>query len=280
MTVLLPRTIAEACAAVASHPNAHLLSGGTDLMVEVNSGRRRPQRVIALSGIEELREWSSEDGDITIGAGVTFARLASGELASLFPALAMAARTVGSSQIRNAATIGGNIGTSSPAGDSLPVLAALEARIVLQSSAGVREVPIADFCVGPKRTDRHPDELITALRIRPTDGPQEFCKLGTRQAMAISIASVAVIADRAKRNVRVGLGAVGPVPLRAREAEAFAAENIDWATGQALDPQIHARFGSLVAEASHPIDDHRSSLAYRRHAVGVLATRALRRMFP
>ena len=249
-------------------------------MVEVNSGRRRPQQVIALSGIDELREWANHDGDITIGAGVTFARLATGELATLFPALAMAARTVGSSQIRNAATIGGNLGTGSPAGDSLPVLAALEARIVLQSSAGIREVPIADFCVGPKRTDRHPDELITALRIRHIDGPQEFCKLGTRQAMVISIASVAVVADRSARNVRVGLGAVGPVPLRAPEAEAFAAKNIDWATEQALDPQILGRFGSLVADSSRPIDDHRSSLAYRRHAVGVLATRALRRMFP
>ncbi len=280
MTVLSPRTLAEACSAAASNPNADLLAGGTDLMVEVNSGHRRPTDVISLGAIAELREWSIGEDRITIGAGVTFAKIASGELATAAPALAMAARTVGSPQIRNAATLGGNLGTGSPAGDSLPVLAALNASVVLTSVHGQREIPLSEFCVGPKRTDRQPGELITAVRIDRLNGPQEFCKLGTRQAMVISVVSVAVVADTSSTSVRVGLGAVGPVPLRAPEAEAFAAEAINWSGQTSVDTETCRRFAELVRDAARPIDDHRSTAEYRRHATGVLAARALRRIFP
>jgi len=280
VTVLSPRTLAEACSAAAEHPSADLLAGGTDLMVEVNSGHRRPSDVIALGAIAELREWSISDDRITIGSGVTFATIAKSELATLAPALAMAARTVGSPQIRNAATIGGNLGTGSPAGDSLPVLAALNATVVLKSVDGEREIPLTEFCVGPKRTGRQPGELITAVRIDRLTGPQEFCKLGTRQAMVISVVSVAVVTDLPTQSVRVGLGAVGPVPLRAPEAEAFAAAVIDWSSAQPIDTATCNRFGELVRDAARPIDDHRSTAEYRRHAAGVLASRALRRIFP
>ena len=280
MTVLSPRTLAEACSAAAEHPSADLLAGGTDLMVEVNSGHRRPSDVIALGAIAELREWSISDDRITIGSGVTFATIAKSELATHAPALAMAARTVGSPQIRNAATIGGNLGTGSPAGDSLPVLAALNATVVVKSVDGEREIPLTEFCVGPKRTGRQPGELITAVRIDRLTGPQEFCKLGTRQAMVISVVSVAVVTDLPTQSVRVGLGAVGPVPLRAPEAEAFAAAVIDWSSAQPIDTATCNRFGELVRDAARPIDDHRSTAEYRRHAAGVLASRALRRIFP
>ena len=201
MPILLPTTVDEACRAAADHPEADFVAGGTDLMVLVNGGHRRPTEVISLAGVADLRTWSIGDDDLTIGAGVTFASIASGPLGEALPALAMAARTVGSPQIRNAATIGGNLGTGSPAGDSLPVLAALDARVVLRSVDGEREVPLDRFCVGPKRTDRRPGELISAVRIARTDGPQEFCKLGTRQAMVISVASVAVVVDRRTRSV-------------------------------------------------------------------------------
>ncbi len=280
MTVLCPRTLEEACAAAASLPEADLLAGGTDLMVEVNSGHRRPTDVISLVAVDELREWSTTEDRITIGAGVTFARIASGELAALAPALAMAARTVGSPQIRNAATIGGNLGTGSPAGDSLPVLTALNATVVLHSVDGTREIPLTEFCLGPKRIDRRPGELITAVRMDRLDGPQEFCKLGTRQAMVISVVSVAVVTDRPTSSIRVGLGAVGPVPLRAPEAEAFAAGAVDWSGGTSVSAATCARFSELVRAAARPIDDHRSTADYRRHAAGVLGGRALRRIFP
>lgn len=280
MTVLSPRTLDEACSAAASNPTAELLAGGTDFMVEVNSGHRRPTDVISLGAIAELRQWSIGEHRITIGAGVTFANIANGELAASAPALAMAARTVGSPQIRNAATIGGNLGTGSPAGDSLPVLAALNASVVLTSVNGEREVSLSEFCVGPKRTLRQPGELITAVRLDRLDGPQEFCKLGTRQAMVISVVSVAVAIDRPSQSVRVGLGAVGPVPLRAPEAEAFAAEIVDWSGTTSVDAASCDRFAELVRLSARPIDDHRSTADYRRHAAGVLAARALRRIFP
>ena len=280
MTVLSPRTLAEACSAAASNPSADLLAGGTDLMVEVNSGHRRPTDVISLGAITELREWSIGEDRITIGSGVTFANIAASELATYAPALAMAARTVGSPQIRNAATIGGNLGTGSPAGDSLPVLAALNASVVLTSVNGDREISLTEFCVGPKRTDRQPGELITAVRIDRLDGPQEFCKLGTRQAMVISVVSVAVVTDIPTRSVRVGLGAVGPVPLRAPEAEVFAEHVIDWSGTTTVNAETCEQFAQLVRDAARPIDDHRSTADYRRHAAGVLAGRALRRIFP
>lgn len=280
MTILSPSTLEEACRAAAERPDALLLAGGTDAMVGINAGHRRPTSVISLARIGSLTEWSIDDDGITIGAGVTFATIAASPLARALPALAMAARTVGSPQIRNAATIGGNLGTASPAGDSLPVLAALEARVVLQSVDGERVVAFEDFCTGPKRTAARPGEVITAVRIRPTDGPQEFCKLGTRQAMVISIASVAVVADRGDRSIRVGLGAVGPTPLRAPEAERRAAAAIDWDGGAAVDDATVEEFVRLVRDAARPITDHRSTAPYRRHAVGVLAGRALRRMFP
>lgn len=280
MAILLPTSLDDACRAAADHPDATFLAGGTDLMVEVNAGHRRPTAVISLGGVDELRQFTIADDEITIGAGVTFTTIAEGGLGVALPALAQAARTVGSPQIRNAATIGGNLGTGSPAGDSLPVLAALDARVQLRSIDGAREVPIDVFFVGPKRTDRRDGEVIVGVRLRRPDGPQEFCKLGTRQAMVISVASVAVVADRTDRSVRVGLGAVGPTPLRAPEAEAFAAGAIDWTGGRGVDAAITGHFADLVTAAARPITDHRSTRDYRLHAVGVMAGRALRRMFP
>jgi len=198
-------------------------------------------------------------------------------LAALSPGLAQAARTVGSPQIRNAGTIGGNVGTASPAGDTLPVLAALDAVVELAHADGRRELPMTEFIVGPKRTTLRPGELITAVRIPAVAGAQEYLKVGVRNAMVIAVASVALSVDSERQMIGVGLGSVGPVPLRAPEAEAWAAERIDWSSGQLSDPADTARFGELVAAASSPIDDHRSTAAYRRHAVTVLAARALTR---
>jgi len=247
-------------------------------MVDVNFARRRPSSVIALHNVGELRERSVGDVGVTIGAGVTYTELQDRELATAVPALAQAARTVGSPQIRNAGTIGGNIGTASPAGDTLPVLVALDAVVDVQGVGGTREVPIDELFTGPKRTALAAHEVITAVRVPPCRGPQEFLKVGTRNAMIIATVSVALVLDRDARTVRVGLGAVGPVALRAVEAERFAEATIDWDDPvRSADATLLTGFADRVADAARPIDDHRSTAGYRRHAVQILARRALQR---
>ena len=280
MSVVVPRSLDEVYAALAAEPDATLLMGGTDLMVEVNFGHRRPSGVVALTRVDELRGWRRDGDGLFLGAGLTYTEMERGELADLLPALAQAARTVGSPQIRNAGTVGGNLGTGSPAGDTLPVLAALDAVVVLGSAAGVRELPWHEFCVGPKRTDRQPGEVILGVRVGLPDGPQEFLKVGTRNAMVISVASVAVVTDRTAREVRVGLGSVGPTPLRAPDAEAWVAGEVDWAGWRVRGDRaaVCAEFGARVGAAARPIDDHRSTADYRRRAVEVCARRALARV--
>ena len=279
MSVVTPLTLDDALHTLADQPDAQLLAGGTDFMVEVNYGHRRPTAVIALSKVAGLRSSRQEGSTFILGAGLTYADLAAPAIALPFPALAAAARTVGSPQIRNAGTIGGNVGTASPAGDTLPVLAALDAEIELRSLAsGTRLVPWREFFVGVKRTSRRPDELITAVHLPVFDSRQDYLKVGTRNAMVISVAGLALVVDLEHRNVRVALGSVGPVPLRAPEAEAWVGGQIDWDTTTVPDPRTYETFGAMVAEASRPIDDHRSTADYRRHAVGVMARRALMRL--
>jgi CO/xanthine dehydrogenase FAD-binding subunit len=245
-------------------------------MVEVNFGRHRPSSVISVTRVPELKGWRSLGDDLILGAALTYTEMMQPPLSELLPALAQAARSVGSPQIRNAGTLGGNLATASPAGDTLPVLLALSATVVLVSADGRRELPMGDFIVSPKRTARQPNELIESVRIPRPDGGQEFVKVGTRNAMVIAVCSAAVVVDRDRRQVRVALGSVGPVPLRAPEAEELAASWINWDEDvlTAGEPELE-RFASLVSAASRPIDDHRSTARYRRHAVGICARRAL-----
>ena len=279
VTVTIARTLNAACAALAADPGALVLAGGTDLMVEVNRGGRTVGDVVVIDRVPELQGWDREGDVLRLGASLTYAEMADPALASLVPALAQAARTVGSPQIRAAGTIGGNLATASPAGDTLPVLAALDAEVEIRSHQGHRTVPLDEFVIGVKANDLAPGELIAAVRVPVLDGPQEFLKVGPRNAMVISVASLALVVDRAGRTVRVGLGSVAPVPLRAIEAEVMIAARLDWVGGRS--PTIHdvERFAELVADATRPIDDHRGSADYRRHSVGVLARRALVRAF-
>lgn len=279
MSITVPESLPAVYAALDSDPEAQLLAGGTDFMVEVNFGHRRPPAVIALRKVAELRGWHREGDTLVVHGGCTYREMQEEAIASLVPALATAARTVGSPQIRNAGTIGGNVATASPAGDTLPVLAALDATVTLGSSAGTRSVAITDFIVGPKRTTRAHGEVIVDVRMPVLDGPQEYLKIGTRNAMVIAVADVALIVDRAGRNVRVAMGSVGPTVLRAPDAEAFANATIDWTSGTVPDAvAVCAEFGALVAAASRPIDDHRSTAAYRRRGIEVLASRAMARV--
>jgi CO/xanthine dehydrogenase FAD-binding subunit len=283
MDFLQPRSFVEALQAKAERPEALPIAGGTDVMVELNFDRGRPAAVLDLTRIPELAAWDRDDGRLRVGAAVTYSR-AIAELAGPLPGLAIAARTVGSPQIRNAATMGGNLGTASPAGDTLPVLAALDAVIEIRGPSGTRSVPVLEFVTGVKKTVLEPGELVTAVRLPVLRGPQEFLKVGTRNAMVISVVMAALVVDLDGHTVRLGLGSVAPVPVRAREAEAFIEGQVDWdgaGSGRArvADATAFARFGELAATATAPIDDHRSTAAYRRHAVSVCARRAVERAF-
>ncbi len=281
MSVIVPTSLAEALVAVAELPSAAVVAGGTDLMVELNAGHRRVESMVVVNRVPELTTWTHDPaaGRLRIGAGVTWREIEREPIAHLVPALAQAARTVGSPQIRHAGTIGGNLGTCSPAGDGLPVLAALDARIELASLEGVREVAFADFMLGPKRNDRKSGELITAVTVPVLDGWQGYSKVGVRNAMVIATASASLVVDMAARNVRIALGSVGPTILRCPEAEATAKSEVDFDRNSVSESTV-AHFADLVRAAARPIDDHRSTAAYRRHAVGVLAARLLRRAFP
>ncbi|WP_372670902.1 FAD binding domain-containing protein [Amycolatopsis kentuckyensis] len=275
MEFLRPTTLAEALALKAERPDAVPIAGGTDVMVELNFDHRRPEALLDLTTVPELAEWSTVDhpgGTIRLGAGVPYTRVIA-ELGESVPALAMASRTVGSPQIRNRGTVGGNLGAASPAGDTHPVLLALDARIEVASVRGSRLLRAEEFYVGVKRHALEPDELITAVHLPAHAGPQQFAKVGTRNAMVIAVCSFGL----ALRDGRVGaaIGSAAPTPRHAREAEEFLAAELPWGSSEALPDSLKRRFGDLVGEAAAPIDDVRGSAAYRKHALGVLARRTL-----
>jgi CO/xanthine dehydrogenase FAD-binding subunit len=278
MGVLIPSSLDDALAGLAERPGAQLLAGGTDFMVEVNFGHRRPSDVVVLDRLAELKEWEREPDGVRIGAGVTYARLRQPDLAALVPALAEAARTVGSPQIRATGTIGGNLATCSPAGDTLPVLSALDASVELASVRGRRRLSVHEFMVGVKRTALAPDEVVVSVTVPVLDGWQGFAKVGVRNAMVISMVGACLATDRASHSVRFAMGAVGPTILRAPAAEEWLAGHVDWAAG-GLDADTAREFGSRAAAAARPIDDHRSTADFRRHALGVLAARLAQRAF-
>jgi len=276
--VVIARDVDEALAALRADPKAELLAGGTDLMVEVNFGRKRVDNVIAIDRVSELREMSI-DGRVRIGAGITYSHLLRTGAGSV--ALAEASRTVGSPQIRNTGTIGGNVATSSPAGDTLPVLAALDATVVLRSSSGERRVRFAEFMTGPKRNTRVHDEIVTAVEWDDAGPWQTFLKVGTRNAMVIAVVSLALVVDRTRRRVGVALGSCGPTILRATEAERFATGLFDeagWTRPLRLAHSAQIEFGRLVGAAARPIDDVRGTAAYRRQVLSVIGGRALARV--
>jgi len=281
MSVQVATTTAEACEMLAADPEAMVLAGGTDFMVEVNYNIRRPPAVVAIDRIAELGSWQLDDDSVTIGAAMTYTAMGDPLFSAYMPALAQAARTVGSPQIRNAGTTGGNLATASPAGDTLPVIAALDGQITVRSVSGRRQLSLEELITGPKRNTLEPGEVIESVTLPVVDGPQEFLKVGTRNAMVISVATVALVMDRAARRIRVALGSVGPTVLRAPEAEEWVSERIDWGgdgdRDAAAGENLLGEFGARVAGVAQPIDDHRSSAAYRRHAVEVMARRALAR---
>jgi CO/xanthine dehydrogenase FAD-binding subunit len=272
MDMVQPSTWAEALDARARRPDLLPIAGGTDVMVDLNFDRSRPSGLLDLTRVEELAGWSVDDGVVRLGAGVTYAQVES-DLAGLTPGLAMASRTVGSPQIRNRGTVAGNLGSASPAGDAHPPLLAAGAVVEVESVRGSRLVPVAEFFVGVKRNALEPDELIRAVHVPVTGGPQQFAKIGTRNAMVIAVASFGLALHPVTRRVGTGIGSAAPTPRTAPAAEALLADELDWDGRAPVGAAVVRRFGELVAEAADPIDDVRGSAAYRRHALSVLAAR-------
>src|ERR1700737_3973473 len=279
MEVLLPHSLDEALAMKEERPEATPIAGGTDLMVDLNFGRRRPAAMIDLNRVGELSTWRQENGHVFLGAGLTYATIVK-EMPAFRP-LVQASRSVGSPQIRNRGTVGGNLGTASPAGDALPVLAAYDADVVVRSRArGERSLPWHAFITGPQKTALAADELIVGARWPRRRGPGSFSKIGTRNAMVIAVAGLCLVVDEENGRVRVALGSVGPTILRATEAEQQIADAMA-SSGAWHDPsitlpdQVIDEFSQLVAAAAKPVDDVRGTAAYRRHGCRVLARRAI-----
>jgi CO/xanthine dehydrogenase FAD-binding subunit len=278
MRFLQPTSWAEALEARAAEPEAVALAGGTDVMVAVNFGRLRPPVLLDLTRVAELREWGTEDGTVRLGAGVPYARVIT-ELGDRLPGLAMAARTIGSPQIRNRGTVGGNLATASPAGDAHPALLAADAEVEVASVRGSRRIPVGEFYTGVKRSALAADELIAAVHVRPPSGPQQYSKIGTRNAMVIAVAAFGLALHPDRGAVGTGIGSAAPTPRRAPAAEEFLAAELGdaglWGSRGELPAATAARFGELVAQAAAPIDDVRGTAAYRVHALSVMARRTL-----
>ena len=278
MEFLAPTSLTDALAAKAAQPDAVPIMGGTDVMVELNFDRRRPPVLLDLTRVPELADWDRVDGRIRLGAGVTYSRVIA-ELGEEFPGLAIASRTVGSPQIRNRGTVGGNLGAASPAGDAHPPLLAAEAEVELASTAGLRTIPVREFYTGVKQHAGRPDELVTAVWVRPPAGPSQFSKIGTRNAMVIAVAAFALVLHPDRKAVGTGLGSAAPTPRRAIDAEAFLAAALEeqglWERPAAVPDTVAQEFGRRVATAADPIDDVRGTADYRRHALEVMARRCL-----
>jgi CO/xanthine dehydrogenase FAD-binding subunit len=255
--VLTPQSLDEALRMKAQRPEAVPIQGGTDVMVDLNFDRARPAALLNLNEVEELRGWSRHNGTLSLGAALTYGEAMQRPLSGLLPALAQASRTVGGPQIRNRGTIGGNLGTASPAGDALPPLLVCGAEVKLASVRGARSLTLQEFLVGPKRNLLADDELIVGVTVEAGDARQTFMKVGPRNAMVIAVVSLAVQVDQ---ELRAAFGSAGPVPMLVRGH---------------LDEV--ASFPDQVAEAASPIDDVRGTAAYRRHALRILTKRALER---
>ncbi|SDW55725.1 CO or xanthine dehydrogenase, FAD-binding subunit [Amycolatopsis xylanica] len=276
MDFLRPTTLAEALTMKSENPGAIPIAGGTDVMVEINFDHRRPAALLDLNRVAELYDHSFVDGRLRIGANVPYTRIIA-ELGHRLPGLAMAARTVGSPQIRNRGSVGGNLGAASPAGDSHPALLAAEAEVELASARGTRIVAARDFYLGVKRNVLEPDELISAVWLDPATGPQQFSKIGTRNAMVIAVCAFGLALHADRKQVGTGIGSAAPTPRRAVDAEEFINGELDglWESPRALNDSVKRRFGELVAQAASPIDDVRGSAEYRKHALAVIARRTL-----
>ncbi|MEV8528955.1 FAD binding domain-containing protein [Streptomyces sp. NPDC052000] len=279
MDFLRPSSWQEALAAKAEHPTAVPIAGGTDVMVEINFDHRRPEYLLDLNRIGALSQWEIGEDTVRLGPSVSYTQIMENLRVEL-PGLALASHTVASPQIRNRGGVGGNLGCASPAGDAHPALLSSGADVEVESQArGVRLIPIDEFYTGVKRNALQADELIKAVRIPKADGPQQFSKVGTRNAMVIAVCAFGLALHPETRTVRTGIGSAAPTPIRAKAAEEFLNAALEeggfWDNGKIITPSVAKQFATLASGACNPIDDVRGTANYRRHAVGVMARRTL-----
>jgi CO/xanthine dehydrogenase FAD-binding subunit len=271
--VTSPSNLADAYSLLASSDGWRPVAGGTDLLVQITGELGPPpDRVLDLWQLGELRGIAVENGELVLGALTTYTEIRRSELCrDHLPALVDAAATIGAAQIQNRGTIGGNIANASPAGDTLPVLLATDAQIVLGSASGERTIRATDFWTAYRQTARRPDELVVQVRIPLPVGRQvRFRKVGTRRAQAISkvVMCLSWRADAGVwRDVRLGLGSIAATPVRARETERVL-------EGAAPRKETADHAAATIATEIHPIDDVRSTADYRR----VVTARVLHRL--
>jgi xanthine dehydrogenase small subunit len=260
--LLEPRSLADAVKMLRDEGPLVPMAGCTDLYVALNFGTLRPTRFLNLWNLDTLRGIEARGQTLRIGALTTYTDLiTSGVIRRRLPMLAAAAREVGGVQIQNRGTLGGNVANASPAGDTLPVLLAVDAVVVLRSAAGTRRVPMTSFYTGYRQTAARQDELIVTFEIPAVRGRQWFRKVGTRAAQAIAKVVVAGVWDKARAGARprLAMGSVAPIPLRLSQTEHALGSGAPLAEAQAV----------LQREIA-PIDDLRSTEEYRRQVAANL----------
>lgn len=267
-----PTDVGEAVKLLAEHGDkAAVLAGGTDLVAALNYYEMKPGTLVYIGGLG-LDYIKEEDGKLVIGAGTTGAQLIASDLiAEKFPVLLDAARTHGSPAVRSVATIGGNLGTGSPAGDLIPPLMVMDAEVLLVSAGGERVVPVKDFFTGPQQTVRKPDELIVEIRVPLQAGKAAFQKLGRRKAQTCALASATARLEmdgKVCKDARIVLGSMAPTPIRCIKAEGMI-------TGKELDEGLIAKCAAEAIAESSPIDDQRATAWYRKQAGKALVARAV-----
>ena len=270
-----PETLDEAVALMAAHPGARPLAGGTDLLVQMRSGRKETDYVVDVKRVPELNEIAYDPaGGLTLGAAVPCYRIyRNAPVARAYQSLAEVAALIGGTQIQGRASIGGNLCNAAPSADSVPLLIALGGRCRIVGPAGAREVAAEDFCVAPGRTVLGPGELLVAIQLPPPapDSGARYLRFIPRNEMDIAVAGagVQVVMDNGRfRSARIALSAVAPTPLFVREAG-------DWLAGRAVNAASLAEAAELARRAARPITDMRGTAEYRRHLCGVLTRRAL-----
>jgi CO/xanthine dehydrogenase FAD-binding subunit len=273
--VAIPETLPEALTALDARPDARVIAGGTELLPDLVAGRKQPTGFVSLRRVGELRGVRRDGDTLVIGAATPIVDLLGVAEA---PALQAAAASLATPQVRNLATVGGNVMSALPFRNLLPALIALDAEVELASPAGTRRVPYRDFTRAPGETRRTDGEILAAVRVPVVDGFGDYVKVGRRNAQFVAVSSAALVVDRPARAVRIGLGNAAPTPLRAPAAETFAAAQADWDAGT-LDPEAVTECGRLAAADADPPDDFIASADYRRHATGVLVRRLLERAF-
>jgi len=269
-----PQDLAEACRLLAELPEAHVLAGGTDLLFDIDAGVRQAQHVISVQELESLKQIEADGGNLVIGAACTASEVQSSSLVhEIFPELAEIVFEFASPQVRNRATVAGNICSAVPCGDFPAILISLGASVELESERGPRTVKLVDFFTGPRTTVRESDELLTRILVpeKKQGAGFAYLKFQRRASNSLAVASVGAylaLEDAVCKEARIVLGAVAPIPLLAKEASASL-------EGKAVDDETISRAAQIARDEAMPITDVRGSVDFRRELVQVLTRRAL-----